>query len=108
MPREIYPRDLAVRLANGHPVYLVDVRQPWEHQTAALPDSQLVPLNELRARAAEIRPPWGALVVVYCHHGVRSLTAAAVLEGLGRRDVVSLAGGIDAWARQVDPTVPRY
>jgi rhodanese-related sulfurtransferase len=108
MPRQISVRELAMRLANDHPVRLLDVRQPWENGLAALPDSQLIPLNELAARAGEIDVPEGALLVVYCHHGIRSLSAAAALERLGFENVVSLTGGIDAWSCQVDPTVPRY
>src|SRR5437764_10531553 len=108
MVRQISVRQLAERLAAGEPVYLLDVRQPWEHETAALPGSRLIPLNELPARAGEVDPPDGAAVVVYCHHGVRSLSGAALLERLGFRDVASLAGGIAAWSRFVDPAVPRY
>ncbi len=108
MPRQITATQLKVRLDAHEPVYLVDVRQPWEPEKAALPKSQLVPLNELAARAAEVKPPPGALVVVYCHHGIRSLSGAAILERLGVKDVVSLAGGIDEWSLHVDPSVPRY
>jgi rhodanese-related sulfurtransferase len=108
MVAEIQPRDLADRLHAGHPIYLLDVRQPWEHQTAAVAGSHLIPLNELPARTAEVAPPPGALVVVYCHHGQRSLRAAMYLEQLGLTGVASLAGGIDAWSCEVDPGVPRY
>src|SRR5207302_914246 len=83
----------ADRLAAREAVYLLDVRQPWEHETAALPGSVLVPLSELGVRGLELRPPDGALVVAYCHHGIRSLSAAALLERLGIGPVVSLAGG---------------
>jgi len=106
--REITGRELATRLAGGEAVYLVDVREPWEHQLAVLPGSVLVPLGELPARAAGLAPPAGALVVTYCHHGVRSLSAAEFLARAGLPDVASLAGGIDAWSCEVDPTVPRY
>lgn len=106
--RQVGPHELSARLAAGESVYLVDVRQPWEHEAAALPDSVLIPLHELPARAGEVRPPPGALTVVYCHHGIRSLRAAAFLEQAGLPDVVSLAGGIDAWSLEVDPSVPRY
>jgi len=106
--RQIDVRQLAAKLQAKEPVYLLDVRQPWEHETAALPGSTLVPLGELPRRAAEVRPPPGALLVVYCHHGVRSLSAAVLLERLGFRDVVSLAGGIDAWSGLIDPKLPRY
>jgi rhodanese-related sulfurtransferase len=108
MPRQITVQQLKARLDANAPVYLVDVRQPWEHETAALPDSLLLPLDQLAARAAEVAPPQGVPVVVYCHHGIRSLSAAALLERLGLPDVVSLAGGIDAWSLYVDHSVPRY
>jgi adenylyltransferase/sulfurtransferase len=106
--REIDVHDLVRRLAALEPVYLLDVRQPDEHDFAALPDSVLIPLAELPRRAQEVRPPAGALVVVYCHHGLRSLSGAAFLERAGFADVVSLHGGIDAWSREVDPAVARY
>jgi rhodanese-related sulfurtransferase len=108
MVRQITARDLARRMANDNPVYLLDVRQPAEHETAAIPGSVLIPLGELAGRTGEVRPEPGALLVVYCHHGVRSLSGAALLERLGHREVHSLAGGIDAWSCEVDPDVPRY
>jgi rhodanese-related sulfurtransferase len=108
MVKEIQPQELAAKLKAGESIYLLDVRQPWEHETAALPGSTLLPLNELPVRAAEVVPPAGALVVVYCHHGMRSLRAAAFLERVGVANVASLAGGIDAWSQEVDTAVPRY
>ncbi len=108
MVTQINVKQLAERLAEGQAVYLLDVRQPQEQEIAALPDSYLIPLGELPGRADEIRPPDDALVVVYCHHGIRSLSGAAILEQLGFKNVVSLTGGIDAWSLHVDPTVPRY
>lgn len=92
----------------GDSIYLVDVRQPWEHELARLPDDILVPLDQLADRSDEITPPAGALVVTYCHHGIRSLNAAAILQQLGHVNVASLAGGIDAWSQLVDPSVARY
>lgn len=92
----------------GESIYLVDVRQPWEHDLARLPDDILVPLDQLAELADEITPPAGALVVTYCHHGVRSLSAAAILQRLGHENVASLAGGIDAWSQLIDPGVARY
>ena len=108
MVQQIDPRQLAAKRKAGEAVHLLDVRQVWEHEAAALPDGQLIPLNELAHRAAEVRPPPGSLLVVYCHHGVRSLSAAAYLERLGHTNVASLSGGIDAWSQLIDPTVPRY
>jgi adenylyltransferase/sulfurtransferase len=108
MTREITPDGLAARLAEGTVTYLLDVREGWEVQVASLAGAAHVPLGELPHRLAELDPPPGALLVTICHHGVRSLSAAALLEQAGHDNVVSLAGGIDAWSRQVDPGVPRY
>ena len=108
MSREIAPRELAARLRAGEPTYLVDVRQEWEHALVRLEPALLIPLGELEARWAEIAPPPDALVVTICHHGIRSLNAAAFLASVGRPGVVSLAGGIDAWASEIDPALPRY
>lgn len=108
MSRQIDVHELQRKLAAKEPVYLLDVRQAWEHETAALPGSVLIPLPELAARVHEIKPPSAALVVVYCHHGIRSLNGAAILQRHGVQEVVSLAGGIDAWSLAVDSSVPRY
>lgn len=106
--REMTVKDLAMRLENGETLYLLDVRQPEENRVAALPNSKLIPLNQLMARMAEIDAPAGVPIVVYCHHGVRSQRAAMALMQSGHANVVSLAGGIDAWSLEVDPGVPRY
>ena len=107
MAREISVDDLARKLERGEEPLLVDVRQPWEHELARLPGSLLLPLGELPSRTGEVQPGPGQLVVCYCHHGVRSLRAAEVLSGAGI-PAVSLAGGIDAWSQQIDPSLPRY
>jgi rhodanese-related sulfurtransferase len=95
-------------LAAGEPVYLLDVREPQEHEYARLPDSVLIPLGELSHRVADVDPPPGSTVVVYCHHGIRSLSGAAILEANGVREAYSLTGGIEAWSTLIDPSVPRY
>ena len=103
---QIQPADLKALLDSGQPVLLLDVRQPEEHAFCALPGSVLIPLGELAARVEEVQPE-GATVVVYCHHGVRSLSGAAILARAGVA-AFSLAGGIDRWSLAVDPAVPRY
>lgn len=105
---EITVDELAERLRSGAPTLLVDVRQPWEHEIAALPDSLLAPLGELVEYVEDIDPDPETLVVVYCHHGIRSLSGAAILMRQGIERVVSLAGGIDAWSQRIDPSVPIY
>ena len=108
MPRQMHPNTLAQKLAAGEPVYLLDVREPPEHEHCRLPGSVLIQLGELSHRVADVDPPPGSTVVVYCHHGVRSLSGAAILEANGVKDAYSLAGGIEAWSTLIDPSVPRY
>jgi rhodanese-related sulfurtransferase len=91
--------------ARGKPV-LLDVREPWEFEKCRLADARLLPLREIPARFKEIDS--AAEVVVICHHGGRSMQAAMFLEKQGFASVHNLAGGVDAWARQVDPAMPVY
>jgi len=113
MPRsvpEITVQQLAARLQHEPRPFLLDVRQPNEHQFARLEGSHLVPLHTLGSQLADLRQriPEGTPVVVYCHHGVRSLMAAQALIQAGFSEVWSLAGGIEAWSVEIDPSVPRY
>lgn len=87
-------------------VTLLDVRLPEEIETASLPGAVTIPLHELPQRFAELASD--KPVVAICHHGVRSQTAARFLERNGYGEVLSLAGGIDAWSLDVDASVPRY
>jgi rhodanese-related sulfurtransferase len=106
---EIAPDELAALLAKPaeeRPA-LLDVRFPDEHAYVALPGSVLIPLPELDERAEELEAFKGRPVVVYCHHGVRSLDGAAYLLARGL-DAVSLRGGIDLYSVVVDPSLPRY
>ena len=105
---EISPEQLAGKLRRQEPVWLLDVRNDWEHQLVRLADQAHVPVQELQQRVDELQPPEGALVVCYCHHGVRSLSAAAFLRHAGIGSAVSLTGGIDRWSMQIDPSLPRY
>jgi rhodanese-related sulfurtransferase len=108
MISHIRVEELAEKIDKGEPVYLVDVRYAWENEFCQLPNSILIPLPELPARLDEVRPPHGAMVIVYCHHGVRSMSGASILQEAGFSNVASLVGGIDAWSARVDPKVPRY
>ena len=105
---EITVEELQALRESGEKLLLLDVRQPWEHQTARLGGELLIPLDELPARLDELEAFPATRVVCYCHHGVRSLGAAAFLERNGIAPVASLAGGIDAWSLRIDPAVPRY
>jgi rhodanese-related sulfurtransferase len=108
MDLQISPEEVAQRLQAANPPKLLDVRELEEHQFAALPNSTLIPLGQLFARAGEIEAWKEQEIVVYCHHGIRSLHAIAQLRSLGFRQLRNLAGGIDAWATTVDSAMPRY
>ncbi|GAA4163998.1 adenylyltransferase/sulfurtransferase MoeZ [Gryllotalpicola daejeonensis] len=106
VPDEISAEALAAMREAGEAIQLVDVREPWEAEIASLPDSVLIPSRQLVARWSELDP--AAPTVIYCHSGYRSAIARDQLRQLDFESVTSLAGGIDAWSRQVDPAVPRY
>lgn len=107
MVQQIHPRSVAEKIQAGVPLYFVDVRHAWEHEIVRLAESVLIPLPELPARLDEVQPPAGAEVIVYCHHGIRSLSGASILESAGI-PAASLMGGIDAWSDLIDPSLPKY
>jgi sulfur-carrier protein adenylyltransferase/sulfurtransferase len=106
MSWEITPEELQKRLLAERTPVLLDVRRPDEVAVAVLAGAVHIPLDELEERASELDPE--AETIVYCHHGVRSLSATAYLRQLGFRSVRSLAGGIDRWSLTIDPSVARY
>jgi len=89
------------------PPLVLDVREDWEAQICGLPGSLHIPMRQIPSRLREIadaqRP-----VVCYCHHGMRSMQVAMFLEHRGVAEVYNLVGGIDAWARQIDPSCATY
>jgi rhodanese-related sulfurtransferase len=93
-------------LSAGAEVQLVDVRDDWELGIAALPSALHIPLPQLPASLEALDP--ARPVVLLCHHGMRSLQAAFWLRQQGYDDATSVAGGIDAWSRRIDPSVPTY
>lgn len=102
---EISVSQLKSRLEKGEDLFLLDVREPFEHEIANL-GGLLIPLGDLPARLHEIDK--GRDIIVYCHHGNRSRNTTEFLQGQGFRSVTNLAGGIDAWSMDIDPKVPRY
>jgi sulfur-carrier protein adenylyltransferase/sulfurtransferase len=103
---EISARDLQHERARKPNLLLLDVREPREVQIARIEGARLIPLRDLPRRLSEL--PGHAEIVTHCHHGQRSLKAREILVGAGFHNVRSLAGGIDAWSRDVDHEVPRY
>lgn len=97
--------ELKVALDEGTDLFLLDVREKHEHAVANL-NGYLIPLGTLPTRIGELDP--SKRIVVYCHHGIRSMYAVRFLNEAGFTNVLNLTGGIDAWSREIDPTVRRY
>jgi rhodanese-related sulfurtransferase len=107
MVRQLTARQLQERLAaGGEPPVILDVRQPWEAQICALPGARLIPMNDVPHHVDELSKD--AEIVVLCHHGVRSQRVAYYLQTLGFENLYNLTGGIDAWSKEVDPTMTKY
>lgn len=108
---EVSPLAARDELASSDPPVLLDVRRADEWDIVHLPGAVHIPLSELERRADELEDEEGRRdrpVIVYCHHGARSLRAAAALRAMGFTDVRSMAGGIDLWAATVQPELKRY
>jgi len=103
---EILPAEVKARLDRGENLVLVDVREPWEFEICRIQGAKLVPLGSLAASLNTL--PDAVEVICYCHHGMRSLDAAAWLRFQGFEKAKSLAGGIERWSREIDSTIPRY
>ncbi len=104
---EISSEEFARQRQQEKPPLLLDVREPWEFQTASLPGSVLMPIGDVPSRAHQELDP-DEPIVVLCHHGARSLSVTMWLRDQGFEHVQSLAGGIDRWSRVIDPAIPRY
>ena len=103
---EISAQELKEKLDTDASVLLLDVREPSEYDIVHLEGARLIPLNTLPHHIDSL--PTDQEIVVYCHHGQRSLYATAYLHQNGFHDAKNLAGGIDQWAAEIDPTLRRY
>src|SRR5690606_7115764 len=103
--REIDPADAAAALARGE-LYLLDVREDWEVDTASVPGAMHVAMQLIPAQQALL--PRDKPIAVMCHHGMRSAMVADYLRAAGHARVLNVRGGIDRWSIEVDPQVPRY
>jgi rhodanese-related sulfurtransferase len=106
--RQLAPEALAdlLRAEGAEKPLVLDVREPWEFALARIEGSDHMPMNQIPARVDEIDREHPTVVI--CHHGVRSMQVVAFLERQGFTNLHNLAGGIDAWSRQVDQSVPLY
>jgi rhodanese-related sulfurtransferase len=92
----------------GTPVYFLDCREPGEHQTACIPGTNLIPMSQWPPSQEQVQAMEGKRIVVLCHHGGRSLRVTQWLRQNGYPETLSMAGGIDAWSTEIDPSIPRY
>src|SRR5215212_8322623 len=101
-PLQITPRDVKQRLDSGEKIRLVDVREPHEFQQARIEGSELIPMRTVPQKLSSFEDA-SELVIVFCHHGVRSLQVVGWLREQGVESCVSMEGGIDRWSREIDP-----
>ncbi len=106
MGMTITVQELKQKLDRGEKIILIDVREPWEYNTAKIEGAQLIPLGTLGAEFKKLDP--NAEIVMHCHMGMRSMDATQFLLQQGFKNVKNLTGGINAWSQQIDPSVPRY
>lgn len=105
--KQLSVRELNERLAAGGDAPLIlDVREGWELKICSLPHILHIPMGQIPARLEELDPSRETVVV--CHHGVRSLRVAHFLESHGFSKLYNLQGGVDAWAREIDPAMHTY
>ena len=105
---QITPQSLQQWLADEgrKPPVLLDVREPWEYQTCHIDGSVLAPMNTIPARVQELDREIDTVVI--CHHGARSYQVGVFLERNGFSNLYNLQGGVNAWADQVEPAMPKY
>ncbi len=106
---EITPQDIKRRVDAGERLTLIDVREPSEFQTARIAGAELIPMRTVPAQLQRLEAAADdSTLVVFCHHGVRSLNVVNWLREQGVASCQSMAGGIDRWSLEIDPAVPRY
>jgi molybdopterin/thiamine biosynthesis adenylyltransferase/rhodanese-related sulfurtransferase/molybdopterin converting factor small subunit len=103
---EVYVDEVKRWLDEGRDFTILDVRSPQEHAICRIEGARLIPLQDIPEELERLDPQ--ARYVVHCHHGGRSAQAVELMRERGFRSAQNLAGGIDAWSREVDPAVPRY
>ena len=107
MDYEVTAKEVKAKLDAGESFTLIDVREPWEFETARIDGAKLMPMGDVPSRAHQELDPEEHIVVL-CHHGVRSMNVTVWLRQQGFEKVQSMRGGINAWSRSVDQNVPVY
>jgi rhodanese-related sulfurtransferase len=111
-PASSYPLEISVEetrrllAANPAAVHLIDVREPFEYETAHITGAQLIPMRQIPENVGTL--PKDKHLLIHCHHGGRSLRVVQYLRSQGFDAATNVAGGIHAWSQQIDPSVPTY
>ncbi|MEM9351800.1 MAG: rhodanese-like domain-containing protein [Planctomycetota bacterium] len=95
-------------LVDAADAVLIDCREEDEHQLVHIAGARLTPMSELAARVEDLRPLADQRLIVHCHHGMRSAQVAVWLRQNGFERAQSMAGGIDRWSDEIDPSLPKY
>lgn len=106
---EITPKEVLQRQSAGDRLVLIDVREPAEHAVASIPGAELIPMRTVPAHLQDLETKAdNGQLIVFCHHGMRSLQVVNWLREQGLSNCASMAGGIDRWSLEIDAGVPRY
>lgn len=106
MMQRLSPENAKIILDKNSDIKLIDVREEWENHRAKINNSVLMPLSRFVEASKNLKKD--DKIIIYCHHGVRSLQVCYYLEKLGFNNIINLEGGIDAWSKEVDNSVPVY
>jgi rhodanese-related sulfurtransferase len=106
-PLEIQPKQVKRKIDSGEALRLIDVREPFEFELAQIEGAELIPTRSI-PKALPLFEDESGPIVVFCHHGQRSLQVVSWLREQGIENCQSMAGGIDRWSLEIDPGVPRY
>jgi rhodanese-related sulfurtransferase len=106
---EVMPREVKRRMDAGEKLHLIDVREPQEYQISRIEGAELIPMNTVPAALQQLDAKADeGILIVFCHHGVRSLSVVNWLRQQGVEACQSMAGGIHQWSYEIDPKVPVY
>ena len=109
LPLEITPQDVKRLLDSGEKIHLIDVREIKEHNICRIESAELIPMNTIPQHLAELTTQSAqTTLIVFCHHGGRSLNVINWLRQQGVASCQNMTGGIDRWSREIDTNVPRY
>ncbi len=106
MYRDLVPAEIKKILDNKNGTRLIDVREEWEHKTARIENSELMPLSNFMKHMQELKEE--DELIFYCHTGVRSVNVCLFLAERGFKNLINLKGGIERWSNEIDPSIPHY